>query len=511
MELLIENSITCARSSIDYLAFTGTNFSVKLVDPSIYALGKHKQIHTIRRSEAFPSLYLTTEKEVLDFIALHIKLPEDCEEAIKQPGVIQKLYGRRCIAANFIQSFVGELTKNRDVVEYPRLLKECVEKEYNLMVQGLCKRIYVKAMSGRAESIKKTIEQILICAATMKSYSLRVGPEFLDYGIARTCIESTIARVPIFATPKRDCIENSEKIRKAKQLISTSYVVEKIYEPCAIETCYKLAKVFNIDRNSLISRYALNFLRKTAFGVEGSLEKGKIFKWLCCTCMCKQEFQMKRLSDLPFFEGMQFKQPEAQVLWKLKPIYGSPEALFQTNTTGYFEQLLKAKQDNDYDMLMDLCDYVVTPDKDMHADAMIVHLVGNKDEYRLVLQSWSFKFKQSVNERTSIYSTAPDLFYVDSYKKSELRDSPKAKEVRKLIEDLGVESVIRVHIHANHNIYHAGYDDILRDWFGEDPKTKKITNQYMHNLDVEHIEKLIGEENANLVHTILNSLVAPKK
>jgi hypothetical protein len=493
------------------LAFSGTNFPAKLVDPSIIALGKYKQIHTIRRSEAFPSLYLTTEKEVLDFISLHIKLPANCEEAIKQPGVIQKLYGRRCIAANFIQSFAEELIKNRDINEYPRLLKECVEKEYNLMVQGLCKRIYVQAMNGREESIKKTIEQILVCAATMKFYSLRVGPEFLDYGIARPCIESTIAKELTFATPERNSTENSIKIRKAKKLPSISYVVEKAHEPCAIEACYKLAKVFNIDRNSLLAKYALNFLRKAMFGVEGSLEKGKVFKWLCCACMCKREFQGECLSDLPFFEGMQFKQPEAQIIWKVKPTYGSPEALFQTNANGYFERLLKAKQDNNYDMLMDLCDYVVIPDKDLHADALVIHLVGNKDEYRLVLQSWSFKFKQSVNERTSINSTAPDFFYVDSYKnKDKHTDTPKAKEMRKLIEDLGIETVIRVHIHATHNNYHPGYDNTLRNWFGEEPKTKKIANQFIHILDVEHIEKLIGEESARLVRSILDSLGAQK-
>jgi hypothetical protein len=104
-------------------------------------LEKWNDFSIVRKADDIPSLYLLKEEQVLEFIALHIGLPEDCLTAIKNPDVISKLYGRKRITANFIVALEYAFKRAPKRSEYPQVVIDCVNSTYEGMVNGLYERI----------------------------------------------------------------------------------------------------------------------------------------------------------------------------------------------------------------------------------------------------------------------------------------------------------------------------------------------------------------------------------
>jgi hypothetical protein len=130
----------CKKAGVHYLAFSGTNLLVDIAYASNMRSEKWNEFPVVRRADDIPSLYLLMEKQVLDFIGIHVGLPEDCLVAIKQPDVISKLYGRRRITANFIVALAQVFKNDHKRSEYPQVVVDCVNATYE-GVTGLYKRI----------------------------------------------------------------------------------------------------------------------------------------------------------------------------------------------------------------------------------------------------------------------------------------------------------------------------------------------------------------------------------
>jgi hypothetical protein len=139
MDILVERALRL-RSHMKHMAFAGTKITFTILESLTPLIGKSSECSEMRTPDK--TSYLFTDNEILDFIALHIDYRPF--GIANEPSLLNKLRGRRRIAANFI-GYVAELLKEKSTMTYQQIATKAVENSYEEIVEGLFKNLVAQA------------------------------------------------------------------------------------------------------------------------------------------------------------------------------------------------------------------------------------------------------------------------------------------------------------------------------------------------------------------------------
>jgi hypothetical protein len=219
----------------------------------------------------------------------------------------------------------------------------------------------------------------------MDKYSIIVDADVLGVGISRT-----------------------EEVAEGKFRVNT------IKEKCAIDACMRVANNLHFDVDSLILKEAMKCLENSVH----SSNPGNPFEKVCrvVLCMPKGIFHNRLLSNIfqnpTIRRGANFLD---KISWHIEECV-TLDKIGYSSMLAYFKEIAKLKKQNNKEELKKLVNIAIIPEPIFHADLVILHMIESDDQIELYMQSWSFKFRQVVDAKEAILSTAIDKAYVNNYR-----------------------------------------------------------------------------------------------
>jgi hypothetical protein len=330
----------------------------------------------------------------------------------------------------------------------------------------------------------------------MKHYQLMLNADLMDIGITRPyeLMEQIIRELPKKQGRSKKGATQQTEVHEQR--------IIQVTEQCAIDACIRAGEQLGLQREILILEYAIKSLKHTIAGTGSTIkssECGKPFEQVCIAKLCTPSFGGKLLSEMDIFKKATLNYGENflhKIIWNAKN-FGTTEALFNCDTLTYFERVAKAKLESDKAALANLVEFAIMPENEFHNDMFMIHMVENGDTIELYMESWSFKFKQTVDIKKSVLSTALDKVYVDNYKKESKQwiMTEKSDKFHELV--LGEKELLtghlRVHVHATVNEVNS---DFKEEIYG---KVKLPESQVTCSINFKDLKYLLDKRSLYLV------------